>query len=815
MMETLLQDIKQALRAFRNSPAFTITAVLALTLGIGANTAIFSVINAVLLEPVAFPEPDTLVQPYVVDRRRSFELLDATASPAMYVHWRAQTDVLAEAAAYRTVSLTLNGEVPERVIATHATESYFRVFGARVERGRAFSPEEDAPGASGAAVISHDFWTRRFGGDTNVVGTVLSLNGAPHTVVGVMAPQFGGRELGDVDAWLPFQIDPDTAGHTQDLQVAARLAPGVSLAQAQAALSASGPAYLERFSNNAYYQGIEFSALPFQTAAVGSQTKTTLWVMAGAVAAVLLIACANVASLLLVRALGRRREIAIRSALGAGRRRILRQLLTESVLLSVAGGALGLLLGFIGIRALLFVDTAGLPRLAAGGSLITMDWRVIAFTLTLSLFTAVVFGFVPAWTAWRNDLGSVVKGSGNKSGGRRESKARAALVIVELGLAVVLLVGASLLIRTSLALNNVDPGFTVDNVLVMRTALSEPRFLTSAGIEELSTNTLARIRAVPGVEAATASLFVPLQRSFGEVFNIIGRDNGGRPVTGGGDIAISTGDYFATFEIPVLRGRSFDERDDAGALPVVVISRTLAERHWPGGDDPVGAQMQIGGGPVRQVIGVVEDVRALRLSNVPRQIMYLPLAQVPDGQFTLENEQLAWIARANIDPSQVSAAIQTEVRQATRAAVTDVQTMADVLSGSISRQRFNMVLMTVFSGAALLLAAIGIYGLVAFAVQQRTHEIGIRMALGAGSGNVKAMVFRHGMSLVAIGAAIGLVAAFLLSQLLASFLFGVESRDPAVFVGVPAILLLAAGAAVLVPAHRASRVNPLDALHHD
>ena len=397
------------------------------------------------------------------------------------------------------------------------------------------------------------------------------------------------------------------------------------------------------FPNSAYFQGIEFSVLPFQQAAVGSQTKTTLWVMAGAVAVVLLIACANVASLLLVRALGRRREIAIRSALGAGRRRILRQLLTESALLSAAGAALGLLLGFIGIRTLLAVDTAGLPRLGDGGSLLGMDWRVVAFTLTLSLFTSVVFGFVPAWAAWRSDLSSVVKGSASKSGGQRESRARAALVIVELGLAVVLLVGAALLIRTSLALRNVDPGFTVDNVLVMRTALAEPSFRTPAGIEALSTTTLARIRAVPGVEAATASLFVPLQRSFGEVFNIIGRDNGGRPVSGGGDISISTGHYFSTFEIPLLRGRAFDERDDAGSLPVVVINRTMAARHWPGGEEPLGAQLQIGRGPVRQVIGIVEDVRALRLSNAPRPIMYLPLAQVSDGHFVLADEQLAWI----------------------------------------------------------------------------------------------------------------------------------------------------------------------------
>jgi putative ABC transport system permease protein len=460
----------------------------------------------------------------------------------------------------------------------------------------------------------------------------------------------------------------------------------------------------------------------------------------------------------------------------------------------------------------------GLPRLGDGGAALGLDWRVVGFALAASFVTSVVFGLMPAWLASGPDLNSVVKGSGPRSGGGlHEGRARSLLVIAEVGLAVVLLIGAALFIRTSLALNRVDPGFAVDNVLVMRTALSEPGFATPAGLEELSASTLAGIRAIPGVEAATASCCVPLQRSFGEPFNVVGRDNGNRRFTGGGDISISTGDYFATFEIPLQRGRVFDESDDANSVPVVVINRTLATRYWPAGEEPLGAQMRIGlDGPIRQVIGIVEDVRALRLSDVPRPIMYLPLAQIPAEQISSTlDESLAWIVRTSVDPAQLSLPIQAAVRNATRAAATRVQTMDEVLSGSISRQRLNMLLMTTFGGAALFLAAIGIYGIVAFSVQQRTHEIGIRMALGARGERVRAMVLRHGLVLVAAGAAIGLTAAFFLSEVLASILFGVEARDAAVFVGVPAILMLVAAAAVFIPAQRASRIDPLDALRYE
>ena len=827
-----MQDILQAFRMFRRSPGFAATAVLVLTIGIGATTAIFSVVNAVILKPVPFPEPDRLVQLVVTNTERP---PSSAGAPATFMHWRQQSDVIEDVAAYRNISLNYTGgDTPQPIVASQVTEAYFRAFGAPIERGRAFTAEEDSPGAARTVVIGHDFWTQRLGAETAIIGRTLSLSGVPHTVVGIMSAQFDAREFGDVDVWVPYQLDPNTTDQGQYFQVAARLKPGVSIEQAQAQLAASTAAYSERFPV-ALGANLSFGVVPFQDAVVGTTidalgtgTRALLWTLFGAVGFVLLIACANVAGLMLVRANGRSREIAIRSALGAGRSRILRQLLAEGVLLAVAGGGLGLLLGFAGMRALLTINAAGLPRLGEAGTLLGLDWRVVGFTVALSLVTAVLFSLVPALAASRPDLTAVIKSSSSRHGtGFRLGGTRSLLIVAQVGLAVVLLIGASLLIRTFSALTRIDPGFTVDNVLVMRTLLAEPRFRVPGAIDEVAASTLERIRAIPGVEAATASSFVPLQASFGLAFNIVGRDNGGRPFTSGGDVSISSGGYFDTLEIPVLRGRVFDERDEAGALPVVVINRTLADRWWPDGQDPLAGQMLVGGGaalypnmanePIRQVIGVVDDVRALRLSSNPRPIMYLPMAQFLDAWRgdNSEDTSLAWIVRTSIDPAQLAASLHEEIRQATGVPVTDVQTMEDVVSVSLSRQRVNMLLMTAFGAAALLLTAVGLYGLMAYAVQQRVREIGIRMALGAASGNVRRMVIQQGMLLVIAGTAIGLIAAFFLSNLLASALFGVQPRDTAVFTGVPAILILVAAAAVAIPALRASRVSPLEALRYE
>ncbi len=480
-MQTFQQDLKHALRMFRENPGFTATAIAALALGIGVNTAIFSVVNAVLLKPVPFPEPDNLVQPVNTLDGAPF---GPNTSPAKFMHWRAQSDIFEDVAGYDNTSLNYtNGDIPEVLTATHVSEAYFRVFGAPIAEGRTFAPDEDLPGAALTVVLSHDFWTQRLGGDPDIVGKSISLSGDAHTVIGIVGRGFDLREFGDPKLWVPLQLDPNATDQAHFFRVAARLKAGVTVAEAQARLAAAAAPYRERFPT-ALREGESFGVVSLQQALVGPDARNTLWVLLGAVTLVLLIACANVANLLLIRATGRRREIAIRAALGAGRGRIVRQLLAESALLSVAGGALGLVAGFVSMRALLTVNTAGLPRLGDAGSLLGMDWRIVTFTVALSLATGLLFGLVPAFVGSRADLNAVIKDSSSRSGsGFQQNKTRSVLVTLEIGLGVVLVIGAALLIRTSLALAQVDPGFNAANVLTLKTSLSGPRFVTTDSVD--------------------------------------------------------------------------------------------------------------------------------------------------------------------------------------------------------------------------------------------------------------------------------------------------------------------------------------------
>jgi predicted permease len=825
-VEALLDDLKQALRALRKSPVFAATVVLTRALAIGANTAIFSVFNAVVLEPLPFPEADRLVQ---LVNTVNGEPNDTGVSPPTYWHFSAQTDVIEDVGAYRFASVNYSaGDVLERVPASQVTEPYFRTFGASMALGRPFVADEDVRGAAKTAVVSYDFWMQRLGGDAGVIGSTIRLNGSPHTVVGVTAQAFDTREFNRTDVWLPLQLPTAGLEGGAWFQAAARLKPGVSLQQAQARLEASTAAFRAAVSTNAMRDEVRFSAVPFKDAliATGSSTlfrsdpRGVLWLLFGAVSCVLLIACANVANLTLVRASARKREIAVRTALGAGRWRIARQLLTESVLLSVMGGALGLLAGYAGIRALSAVSTAGLARLGEDGARLGVDWRVVAFTLSVSIVTVVFSGLLPALIASRADPNAVIKHArGPSTTGHGRNKSRSALVVAEISLAVVLLIGAGLLIKTTAALNSTDPGVNVDDVVVMRTLLSEERFLAGARTRDLVQSTLETIRAIPGVTAAGVTCCVPLQGSWGETFKVVGRDDGGQPFTSGGDVTISTGDYFDVFEVQVLRGRAFEERDDAGSTPVIVINRALADRWWPDGQDPIGQRIRIGGGhdePEREVIGVVENVRQARLELV-RQTLYVPFAQLPETwlKTLLPGDSLAWIVRTSADPLGAAPAIRDEIQRSTGVPVTEVAAMSEVVAASIARQRANMLLMTVFGGVALLLAAIGVYGLVAYSVRERTHDIGIRLALGARGERIVGMVLRQGLGLVAVGVAIGLMAAYFLAGLLASILYGVEPRNIAVFLGVPAVLAFVAVAAVAIPAFRASRIDPLQALRYE
>ena len=822
-MEALLRDLLQALRILRKSPVFAGIVVLTLALGIGATTAIFSVFNAVVLAPVAFPDADRLVQ---LVSTVNGQPADTGMAPAIYWHLRAQTDVIEDVGAYRYGWVNYSSDdVLERLAVAQVTEPYFRTFRAPMALGRPFAAEEDVPGAAKAVVVSYDFWTRRLGGSPDVIGRTIRLDGVSHTLVGVTAQAFDTREFGRIDLWVPLQLPATGTDGGAWFQAAARLKPGVSLQQAQAKLAASTASF-DRVAV-ALSDNVLFGAVPFKDAliATGSSTlfrndpRSVLWTLFGAVGCVLLIACANVANLMLVRASAREREIAVRTALGAGRWRIVRQLLTESVILSLVGGALGLASGYAGIRALSAVSTAGLSRLGEGGALLGIDWRVVAFTVSVSIVTLILSGLLPALVMSRADPNAVIKqASGHAATGRRHWS-RSILVVAEIGLAVVLLIGAGLLIKTIVALNSTDPGVNVDDVVVMRTLLSEERFLAATPTRDLVQSTLDRIRAIPGVSAAGATCCVPLQRAWGDVFKIVGRDDGARPFTSGGEVTISTGDYFDVFEVPVVRGRVFGERDDAGSTPVIVINRALAERWWPNGQIPIGEKIRIGGGhdePEREVIGVVENVRQARLELV-RQTMYVPFAQISGTwlKSLLPGDSFAWIVRSKTDPLGVAAAVRDEIQRSTAVPVTDVAAMKDIVADSIARQRANMLLMSVFGGVALLLAGVGVYGLVAYSVRERTREIGIRMALGARGERIVGMVLRQGLVLVVAGMTVGLTAAFFLTGLIAKMLYGVEPRNVAVFAGVAVVLAVVAVAAAAIPAYRASRVDPLEALRYE
>jgi putative ABC transport system permease protein len=817
-MDSLLQDLKHSLRTLVRSPGFTIAAIAALALGIGANTAIFSVVNAVLLKPVPFPDPDRFL--YIMNT--SPQGSGPGASPAKFAHFRQQTSILQDISAFRIGVVNYTGAgTPEQLRNGQVSADYFRLAGIPISLGRTFTREEDLPNGEHVVLLSQGLWKRRFGGDPSVIGRTMQLSGDPYVIIGVLNESPNARVLEpNPEVWTPFQLDPNTADQGHFFQALARLKPGVTLEQANARMKIAAEEFNRRYPN-ALQPGQSFGVERFQDVLVRG-VRSSLVTLVVAVTFVLLIACANVANLLLVRATGRKREMAVRAALGAGRGRILRQLLTESVMLSLAGGALGLALGLVGIRALLSINTAGLPLVGIDGSAVGIDWRVVLYTLLVSIGTGVVFGLIPALHASRQDLVTNLKESAGRSGtGFRQNWTRSVLVVGEIALALILLVGSALLIRTTLALRAVDPGFDSNNVLTMRMSLSGTRFAKSQTVNLLFRDGIDRLRALPGVANVSATCCIPLEGGYGLPFTIVGRPLDKSPFHGGGGWQPISAGYFDVFTIAVKRGRAFTDRDDGSAPPVVIINERMAKQFWQD-KDPLHERIRIGAGvmrelanePAREIVGVVADLRDGGLNNDPGPRMYVPNGQVTDelNALNLRISPVAWIVRTRVEPYSLSSPIQEQLRQVTGLPVSDLRSMNDVVSRSISRQRFNMTLMTVFGGAALALAAIGIYGLMAYSVAQRTQEIGIRLALGADGPRVRNMVVLQGARLAAIGVAIGLASAFGLARLVASLLFGVKAWDPAVFVSVPIVLALVALAAVWLPAIRASRVDPIVAL---
>ena len=817
-MERFIQDLKYSLRMFTQQRGFTFAALAALALGIGATSAVFSVVDAVLLRPFPYPDPDRIV--FFVNTFPGGGA-GAGASPAKFAYWSQQTDVVQDVSAFRTgiVNFT-SGDIPEQLTAGQVSRNYFKLLGATTFMGRTFSPDEDRPGGAHVAVLSYGWWTRRFASDPSIVGKTITLSGDPYTVIGVINKSFDPSEFGDVPAvWTPFQLDPTSNDQGHYFSAAARIKPGVTLAQAQGKVKQSASGFNQKFPN-ALGPNAGFSVEPVRELFTRG-SKTLLTVLLAAVGGVLLIACANVANLLLVRSTVRKREMAIRSAMGADRGRIVRQLMTESVLLSLVGGLLGLALGVTGIRSLLSINTAGLPRLGDSGSLVHIDWRVAGFTLGVSVVTGLLFGVAPALHASRSDLNTVLREGSGSAGGGRHNRMRSSLVVLEIALALVLVIGSGLLIRTSMAIRSVNPGFDPHNVLTMRMSFTGPRFLTSASVDQMIRQGEDRLRALPGVLSASASCCLPLEGGYGLPFRIIGRPLEKGPWTGGGAWTTVSPGYFDVFKIPIIKGRGFTDRDGAAAPPVAIINESMAKQYWKTGD-PLNDRLTIGRGimrefaaePDRQIIGVVADSKDNGLNQDPGPKMFTPQAQEPDlvNQLNTRLSPVVWVVRTRAEPLSMSAAAQQQLRAATGLPVSDIRSMDQVVSRSTSREQFNSLLMAVFAASALLLAAIGIYGVMAYAVQQRTREIGVRLALGAEPGRVRSMVVLQGMRLAFVGLVLGVAGAFVLSRYMNSMLFGVEPRDPLVFVGVPVLLAVIAFLAVWIPAGRASRIDPLGAL---
>ena len=816
-MGNFWNDIKHSLHMFIKNPAFTFAALGALALGIGANTAIFTVVNTVLLKPLTYPDPDRIVQ----FENTSPDGSGTSSSPTNFQSWQSQTSVFQDVSAYDFggPGFNLTGSQPEQIHGIHVSKNYFTLFGAPVMLGRTFTQQEDSPNGGKVMVLNYGLWKRKFGSNPNIVGTTLSLNNEPYTIVGVVGPGFDTDPVADV--WLPYQLDPNSTNQGHYFLTAARLKPGVTLAQANAQLKLAADQFRRRYPNDMGPKD-SFDVKPLRDIIV-SDVRSSLFTLLGAVGFVLLIACANVANLLLVRATGRKREFAIRAAMGAGRMRIIGQLLTESVLLSVTGGILGLILGYVGVRALLTVSPGGIPRIGENGADISLDWRVLLFTLGVSLLTGILFGLAPAFSASRPDLNTTLKESSNRSGtGFRSGIARSILVVSEVSLALVLLIGAALLIRTYVALRDVKPGFDAHHVLAGDMSITGDRYMKASGVEQLVRNGRDRLSAIPGVEAAASTCCLPLEGGFGLPFAILGR-----PTTtpdgntgGSGWMSASPG-YFAVFGIPILKGRDFNNLDSNGAAGVVIINQTLAKKYWPKGDE-LGQQIVIGKGVgpqfeegPRQIIAVVADIHDGGLNRDPRPLMIVPQAQVTDGMTALNASigPLIWAVRTHGDPHQFTSQMQEQLRQASGGfPIARVRTMDEVVIRSTAREDFNMLLLTIFGASALVLAAIGIYGLMAYSVQQRTQEMGIRMALGADRGRIRKLVVWHGMKLALAGVAIGIGAAFGLTRLIATFLFGVKAYDPLVFVTVPVILTAVALVAVWLPATRASKLDPMQAL---
>ena len=811
-MNNLIQDIRFGLRMLLKSPGVSIIATIALALGIGANTAIFSVVNAVLLRPLPFPDPDSLVAVFETDLQRGQQR--GSHSYPNFFDVRSQNTVFERVASYYDGNFVMTGRgEPVRLQGSVGTADLIPLLGVAPMLGRTFNPDEDKPSPTGRVVIlSHTLFQNRFGSDPSVLNQTITLDGRNYTIVGVMPPRFEFPIQNEpVELWTTIAgdaagSDPVTGQRgAHFLRVIGRLKPGVTQEQAQTELTAIAARLEQQYPDENSRRTLRVESAH---AALVGDIRPMLILFLCAVAAVLLIACANVANLLLARATGRHKEMAIRSALGASRVRVIRQLLTESVLLSIAGGAVGLLLAVWWSDLLIALGKDDIPRALEVG----IDWRVLTFTLGVSLLTGLIFGMAPAFHSSKTELvESLKENSRGGSEGARRIRLRNVLMVGELAMAVVLLVIAGLLIQSLYRLQQVNSGLKPENILTFNVGLSEVKYKSERQTQffiELKN----RLEATPGIESASTIYPLPLS---GDRFSI-SFDIEGRPVPRSDNPSadfFNTGvGYFSTMGIPVIKGRDFDDRDKRGSTPVIIITETFARQHFPG-EDPIGKRIRPGISSIegedsmmRDIVGIVGDVRNRGLSTQPRAAYYVPATQVPFSQMVA-------VAKTTGEPrSLISAATKVVNAMDQDIPLFGVKSMEEYLAASVAAPRFSTTLLSIFAGVALVLTIVGLYGVMSYSVAQRTNEIGIRLALGAQRRDVLLMVVKHGSKLILIGLAIGLAVAFALTRWIASLLFGVTAKDPWTFAAVAVLLAIVALMACYVPALRATKVDPMEAL---
>jgi putative ABC transport system permease protein len=800
-MENLIKDLRFAVRSFLKRPGFLVIAVATLALGIGATTAMFTVVNSVLLRPLQFPEPERIVLFYGINPRNG--ITRSNMSMPDIVDWQKQSQSFEQIAGYISSGLFLGaGDETERVRGLYASKEFFPVFKTNPIHGRTLQPADAQEGSEPAVVISYALWQRRFGGATSVVNSKTTLNGKAATIVGVMPRGFSYP--GDTEAWTAFDLnDREERRDNRMVEVVTRLKPDVSIAQAQTELDTINQRLAQNYGET--NSGWSVQLVELRESLVGD-LRTSLLILLGAVAFVLLIACANVANLMLARAIYRQKEIALRTALGASRRRIVRQLLTESLLLSIVSSVVGFTLSLGLLRLLIAISPPNTPRLDEIG----IDLRAFSVTLAVAVFAGLLFGLFPALQTSRPNLNDTLKDSGQRGsqfGGR--NRAGSAFIVSEIALSFILLAGAGLLIKSFLHLREINPGFNADNVLTMRLSLPPGKYKQGEPRAQIYHQLVEQVKATPGVKSAAAVLSLPLGGDTFEVGRSVIRE--GRPLTPDEQTNAQylpvTTDYFQTLEIPLKEGRAFTDQDTSQTTKVIIVNETMARRLWPG-ESPIGRRITVWRDEkfYREVVGVVADTRE-SLDKEAGDQLYVPYAQ--DAGWG----SLSLVARTNGEPTALAGSVREAIRSIDKAVPTyNLKTMNDVVAASAVSRRVPMLLLSAFAGVAMLLAMLGIYGVTSYYVTQRTHEIGVRMALGAQIVDVLKLVLSRAMTLAAIGIVIGVAGAIALTRYMTSLLFGVKPIDVVTFIGVAVILALVVLVACLVPARKATKIDPLEAL---